>query len=79
MSHVLSSETGMPVAPLMKIVDTADGMMVQVRWKGLSQNEDTLEPPARIFKDVPRMLHRLLARKNTPKQLADSARNLLRI
>ena len=77
LSHVISSETGMPVARLMKLVDTPDGLKVQVRWKGLSISEDTLEPLKRIYEDVPNMLERLLKRKNTPIELATAARSEL--
>lgn len=42
-SHVLSSETGMRVARLMRLVITEDGLTVQIRWKGLYNGEDTLE------------------------------------
>ena len=43
MSHVLYSETGMPVSRLIGLHDTDDGIQVQVRWKGLSASEDTYE------------------------------------
>ena len=42
--HVLSSGTGMPVARLMKLVKDADGLKILVRWKGISNSDDTLEP-----------------------------------
>lgn len=35
MSHVVSSETGMPVQRLMRLVEADTGLMVQVRWRGL--------------------------------------------
>lgn len=34
-SHVIPSETGMPVARLMGIKEFDDGLLVHVRWKGL--------------------------------------------
>lgn len=77
MSHVLSSETGMPVARLLKLVKVDDVLNVQVRWKGLSPQEDTFEPLQNVFEDVPNMLDRLLKRKNTPQDLAIEARDAL--
>lgn len=76
LSHVLSSETGIPVARLMRLVDDPNGMKVLVRWKGLPNSEDSLEPLARVFEDVPQMVTRLLHRKNTPSDLADKARRV---
>ena len=77
LSHVLSSETGIPVARLMRLGDTEDGLKVIVRWKGLPNSEDTEESLERVFEDVPQMLLRLLRRKNTPVSLAEKARSLL--
>ena len=77
MSHVLSSETVMPVSCLMRLEDTEDGLKVLVRWKGLPNSEDSLEPLARVYEDVPQMLLRLLQRKNTPIPLAEKARRAL--
>lgn len=77
MSHVISSETGMPVARLLKLVKVNDDLKVQVRWKGLSPQGDTLEPLRNVYEDVPQMCDRLLNRKNTPDNLAQEARDTL--
>ena len=77
MSHVLSSERGMPVARLIKLVNTSEGLKVLVRWKGLPHSEDTLQPLGQLYEDVPQMVLRLLQRKNTPPNLAEKARRLL--
>jgi hypothetical protein len=77
MSHVLSSETGMPVARLMRLVDSPDGLEVQGRWRGLPDVEDTLEPIGRVFEDVPQLLHKLLRRKKVPVNLVTKARLVL--
>ena len=77
LSHVLSSEMGMPVARMKRLVDTEDGLKVIVRWKGLPNSEDTEEPLERVFEDVPQMLLRLLRHKNTPAPLAEKARSPL--
>ena len=75
--HVLSSETGMPVARLMGLEDTENGIMVHVRWRGLPNTEDTLEPLQQVYDDVPQMLMRLLLRKSTPKALVQRAKAAL--
>lgn len=77
MPHVLSSETGMPVARLMRLVETPNGLMVFVRWKELSDTEDILEPLLQVYEDVPQMVLRLLQRKNTPRHLAEKAKLFL--
>ena len=76
-SHVLSSETGMPVTRLLRLVDTEDGLKVIIRWKGLQNSEDTEEPLERVFEDVRQMLLRLLRRKKTPAHLAEKVRSIL--
>lgn len=43
MAHVIYSETGMPVAQLMKLIESENGLQFQVRWKGLPNSEDSLE------------------------------------
>lgn len=74
MAHVISSETGMPVQRLMRLVDTEDGLMVLVRWSGLPDSEDTLEPLKKVYEDVPGLLAKLLQRQHTPAKLASKAR-----
>lgn len=73
LAQLIASETGMPVARLMQMVRTEDGLKVQVRWKGLRAGEYRLEPLHRIFEDVPVMLKCLLTRNNTPPELANAA------
>jgi len=75
MSHVLSSETGMPVSRLLRLIDDPNGLMVQVRWRGLPDSEDTLEPISRVYEDVPELFLKLIERKNTPQDLAARARH----
>ena len=77
MSHVLSSETRMPVARLMRLIDIADGLKVLIRWKGLHNSEESAEPLVRVFEDVPQMFVRLLDRKTTPPDLAEVPRQIL--
>ena len=77
MPHVLSSETGMPVSRLLRLLDTEDGIKVLVRWKGLPDTEDSAEPLQNVYEDVPQLLLKLLNRKNTPQDLAEKARTAL--
>lgn len=79
MSHVVNSEMGMPVARLMRFVESEDGIKIQVRWKGLSPQEDTLEPLQNVFEDVPQMFHKLLQRSATPKRIAEKVRQSLNL
>lgn len=77
MSHVLSIESGMPVSRLIIFIKVEDEIKVQVRWKCLSAQDDTLEPLNNVFEDVPKMLERLLNCKNTPAHLVRKARDAL--
>lgn len=79
MSHIVSSETGMVVHRLMELVQTNDGIHVRIRWRGLPDSEDTLEPVAQVYQDVPDLLLKLLKRKNTPVHLANQLREELHL
>lgn len=65
MSHVLSSEKGMPMSLLFRIIEENGKPFVWVRWKGLTVNDDTLEPLERVYEDVPKLTLKLLERKST--------------
>ena len=77
MSHVLQSETGMLVSRLMALEEHSDSLFVRIRWKGLENTEDTLEPIARVHEDVPQLFEKLLNRKSTPANLIAKARKQL--
>ena len=79
MPHVLSSETGMDVQRLMRLIDSDEGLKVQVRWRGFSESDDTSEPLQKIYEDVPELLLKLLRRKNVPKDLFAKARRELHL
>lgn len=49
MTHVVNSETGIPVARLMNLVDENGFLKVQARWRGLTHSEDTLEPLENLY------------------------------
>lgn len=61
----------MVVSRRMKLYETNDGLMVKVRWKGLSDTDDTLEPISKINEDLPILFHKILERKATPSHLVD--------
>lgn len=73
LSYVFSSETGMPVSRLLKLVKLDGSFCVAVRWKGLSKSDDTLEPLRCVYKNVPRMVVKLVDRANTPPDLRHKA------
>lgn len=79
MSHLIASETGMSVQRLMELVETEDAIQVQVRWHGLPESEDTLEPVARVAKDVPQLFRKLLGRKNVSRELVANVRQVLKL
>lgn len=74
LSHAFTSETGMQVQHLLKIVDTADGLFVQERCSGLTNSEDTRVTLAQVYKVVPKMLESVSLRKNLPQAVSDKAR-----
>lgn len=73
------SETGMPVLRLMKLVDNDDELKVQVRWKGLTESEDTLEPALKVYEEVPQFFMKLLARRNTFVEMVVKSRLILHL
>lgn len=73
LSHVLASETGMPVSRLLRLVEEDGKFFVIVRWKGLSASEDTIEPLQRVYEDVPQLLIKLLKRKNIDRAICKRA------
>lgn len=77
MPHVLNSETGMVVHRLVCLVDSEEGLKVQIRWRGLSDTEDTFEPMEQIHKDAPALFVKLSKRNNKPLELAENARRQL--
>ena len=77
MSHVLTSETGIIVSYLMGLEETATGLCVRVRWRGLPSSEETLEPIGRVHTDVPQLFMKLPSRKTTAGHLASKARREL--
>jgi len=77
MSHVLQSETGMPVQRLLKLAKIDNDIKVLIRWKGLPQSEDSWEPILNVHEDVPQLLEKLLQRKNVPAELVEKAKSVL--
>lgn len=79
MDHVLSSEIGMPVSRLFRLIESEGKIKVLMRWNGLSNNDETMEPLAQVYEYVPDLLKKLSARRNTPKALARKVRAQFRI
>lgn len=69
----------MVISRLLRLVNENGILKVQVRWKGLPDSEDTLEPLQAIPKVVPVLLDKLLCCKSTSIALATCARRLLRL
>lgn len=69
MSHLVTSETNMPVQRLRRLIDTDDGMIVQARWRGRPESENNLEFLQKVFEGAPLFLKMLLHCKNTPPSL----------
>lgn len=76
-SHVISSETGMVVQQLLGLIDSSEGIKVQILWKGLPESEDADEPLQNVYEDVPALMKNLLKHKNTPAGLASKTRRAL--
>lgn len=51
MSHVISSEIGMLVSRLLKIIQHNGVLKIRVRWKGLSPQDDTEEDLSQVLED----------------------------
>lgn len=69
MSHFLSSETGMTVALLLRLMNQGGELYVSVRLKGLYTNKDTLELLKSVFGDVSRINRNLLDSESVPVAL----------
>lgn len=61
----------------MALVDTLDGIKVGVPWKGMSDSENTLEPPSKVYEDIPKMLTRHFGGKYSLTRLVATARREL--
>lgn len=70
MSHVLQSQTRMVVSRILSVGETPDSLFVRVCGKGFETSEDSLEPIAGVYEDVPAILERLLLHKITPSRPA---------
>lgn len=76
--QVVAHETGMPVHRLMRIVDTKERLMIQVRWRRGPDSEDTLKTTKKLYQDVPQLFCKLLDLQNTLFFLVNRARRELR-
>lgn len=64
---------------LRKLVDTDNGLMTEIRWKGLPEFDNFLKPLQKLYEYVPVLFKKVLARKNTPADLANKVRLLLHL
>lgn len=67
----------MAVHRLRKLVNTNNGLMIEVRWKEISESEDSLEPLQKLYEGVPVLVKKLLTGKNTPANLSKKTWRLL--
>lgn len=65
--NAISSETGMQIQRLLRLVDNADGLYVAIRLRGLPFSEDNLESLQQVYADFSRLIMRLLRRQVTNK------------
>lgn len=49
----------------MYLTGTDDGLMVQVRWRGLPESEDTLKRAAKGFEEAQQLFKKLLQRQDS--------------
>lgn len=61
------------------LIDTDDGLIVEVFWKVLPDSGHTLQPLSRVYADPPGLFMKLLARKSTPPNFVVNARSILHL
>lgn len=76
-SRVLYCETTISVSTLLKFLKITDRILVQVRWKGQTHSDDTVELWSSGCKDVPQMPRRFPGRKKFDSDLANKSRLVL--
>lgn len=64
---------------LVQLVNNADGINIHALSRGLSDFVEVLKPVKNIFKDVPQVLLKLLARKSIPLNLVEKARSMVTV
>lgn len=79
LSHVLKSETVIPVARLLRLHNDDENLFVSIRWKGLDSTEYTLEPLKQVYEDVSDLLVKLKNCKTIPRHLTENARAMIGI
>lgn len=76
---VVESEIGMEVQRLPGLVDTDNGLMIQVLWRGFLSRRTLWSRWKKNYVDVPELLLNFLRHKNTPTELAEKARRTLHL
>lgn len=79
MSHVVSSETVMNFRRLIKIFESDNGLMVQVRCERLPKSEDTLDPLSKVGEDFLQPLLNFLDHRSPPVDVAAEPRRNLHL
>lgn len=62
---------------VMRLFESTDGLLVQVRWRDMSESEDRLELIASFFEEVSCLFHDVLHRKNVSIDLVSEARRAI--
>lgn len=75
--HVLTIETSMQVARVLRLVEDGNSLRVAICWKGLEAFEDKEESTQIAYEDTPRLLLKLLNKNSTPHTLPQKARVIL--
>lgn len=79
MLHEVSSETGMPVQRLMRLVETDGALLGQLRLLRLQESEDISGHSENVYQDLLKFFQKLLGRKNSPTDLVVKIRRVLSI
>lgn len=69
--------TTMSAVTICEIVDDSSTIFVPVQRNGLPLSDETVEPIARVYEDVPQLLVKVLDRKCAPADLRKRARDEL--
>lgn len=72
--HVLSSRNGEPVTLLMNMMEQDGALFMTVRWKGLSIDDETMEPTKCVYKHLLKLLLELFRQKCRPPDTSHKSR-----
>lgn len=75
--HILVNETGLAVHRMLLLEDSKGGLMITIHWRGLPPSEDTLEPIAQAYQNIPDLLQQLLVYQNARHLLIEKTRPII--